>query len=85
MFFSAIITALLAFSVDYMSQELVLLRKLAFEIDNFASFIVWVLSSIILAVIAATVGEKICLAAEGTGIAEIKVFLAGVELPNFLS
>mmetsp|Transcript_12492 Transcript_12492/g.12564 ORF Transcript_12492/g.12564 Transcript_12492/m.12564 type:complete len:615 (+) Transcript_12492:232-2076(+) len=87
MFLTAVITAFLAFTVDLASQEMVIGRKyISFNIDEpILGLFVWVSTAIVLVLCAASFGEYVSQAAEGAGIAEIKVFLAGVELPNFLN
>ncbi|CAG9318140.1 unnamed protein product [Blepharisma stoltei] len=82
---TAALSAPLAFFIDATSQELLILRLylLSLAESHFASVLIWVSYSLILALIAASFGDWLCQAAEGAGFAELRVILTGIEIPNF--
>lgn len=89
-----LITAFLAFFVDYSSQKLrsgktriiVVIAELCFQRTGYAlGYVLWILFSIGFTMIAAAVGQFISRDAEGSGIPELKSILAGVNIYKYLS
>ncbi|CAG9318142.1 unnamed protein product [Blepharisma stoltei] len=83
---TAVFSALLAFFIDVVSQELLFLRLdlLSLAESHVVSVLIWVAYSLVFSLIAASFGDWLCQAAEGAGFAELRVILTGIEIPNFL-
>ena len=87
LFVTAAFTSIVAFTVDVLVGRISLGRKeLSLAVGNYyGGWVVWVLSALVFAWIAASGGMYICPEADGSGVPELKAIMTGYEMPKFLS
>lgn len=83
----AIATSVVTFLIEFAALQIFELRSyVSFLTDlEYINIIIWVSTSVLMANIAVSFGHWLCQAAEGSGFAEIRVHLTGIEIPNFLT
>lgn len=87
LFITAAFTSIVAFTVDVASQRITMGRKLLVGLcdDLWLGWVVWTLSSLVFAWLAASGGYFVCPEADGSGISEMKAIITGYDMPKFLS
>lgn len=87
LFITAAFTVIVAYTVDIVAQRISLGRKMLVVLvgGQYLGWLVWVVTAIFLALIAASGGYFICPEADGSGIPEMKAIMTGYDMPKFLS